>query len=139
MSRRVTKVTQKEHFLKAYDNSMGNVSEACKAINISRKTFYKWCQSNEKFKEKINEIDESFIDFAEGQLKKNVKRGIQKAIEFTLTNRARDKYSNTQTVEHKVPDVVEVVHYVQQGPPPEIKEKPIDNSSTNKKQNTDTI
>jgi hypothetical protein len=42
-------------------------------------------------------------------------------------------------VEHKVPDVVEVVHYIQQGPPPEIKEKPIGNSSTNKKQNTDTI
>jgi hypothetical protein len=134
-----TNATKKEVFLKTFKNNYGHIADACECANIDRKTYYRWMEKYPQFAQQVKEIEESFIDLAECQLRKNIKRGIQKAIEFTLTNRARDKYSNTQTVEHKVPDVVEVVHYVQQGPPPKIKEKPIGNSKTNKKQNTDTI
>ena len=90
-----TNCTKKELFLEAYENTLGNISKACKSINIARRNYYYWIEKSTKFKQAIDEIDESFIDLAECALRKNVKKGVQKAIEFLLTNRKKDKYSNT--------------------------------------------
>uniref|UniRef100_A0A6M3IF29 Putative terminase small subunit n=1 Tax=viral metagenome TaxID=1070528 RepID=A0A6M3IF29_9ZZZZ len=91
--------TKKELFLKAYKVNMCNISKACEAVPINRKTFYRWIE-NINFKEQIKEIDESLDDMAECSLYKNVKSGMQKAVEFYLTNRKKDKYSNTNKTEH---------------------------------------
>jgi len=92
--------TKRELFLKAYKEQMCNISKACEAIKIDRKTFYRWIKKNAKFKQQVEDIDESLTDMAECQLYKNVKSGMQKAIEFYLTNRKKDKYSNTVKNEH---------------------------------------
>lgn len=111
-----TKSTKKDLFLKAYTLNMCNISKACEAININRGTFYLWFGKYPKFKQQIADIDESLTDMAECSLYKNVKSGIQKAIEFYLTNRKKDKYINTQRNEivgdPLRPLIIEVVkHY----------------------------
>ena len=90
--------TKKGLFLKAYKVNMCNISKACEAVPIDRRTFYRWIEKP-KFKEQVEEIDESLTDMAECKLYLNIKKGIQKAIEFYLTNRKKNKYSNTNKTE----------------------------------------
>ena len=95
----LTNLTKKELFLEAYKKGMCHVSNACKAVNISRDTYYRWKKESKKFANAIAEIDEALVDMAECSLYTNVKNGIQKAIEFFLCNRKKDKYSNTNRTE----------------------------------------
>ena len=101
---------------------MCNISKACEAIKTDRNTFYRWIEKDLKFKVKIAEVDESLIDMAECQLYKNVKSGMQKAVEFFLCNRKKDKYNNNQQVEFIIPKVVHEIEFVQKGEAPEIVE-----------------
>ena len=111
-----TKSTKKDLFLKAYKNNICNISRACEAVNIDRKTFYNWLDKYPKFKEQVEEVNESLTDMVECQLYKNVKSGNQKAAEFYLTNRKKNKYSNTVKNEHTGADgspltfIVELSH-----------------------------
>ena len=91
----VTKVTKKDLFLKAYKSNMGHISKACEAIKITRTTYYRWYDKFSKFKQKIDDIDESFIDLAECALRKNIKKRMQRAIEFYLCNKKKGEYSHT--------------------------------------------
>lgn len=55
----------KDRFLKAYKSSDGYISRACDKANISRSKVYKdWLKNDENFKEKLEDIDESFVDLA---------------------------------------------------------------------------
>ena len=90
-----TNTTKKGLFLKAYKANMCNISKACEAINIYRSTYYDWIEKYPKFKQQVADIDESLTDMTECKLYQNIKKGIQKAIEFYLINRKKDKYSNT--------------------------------------------
>jgi len=112
-----TKSTKKDLFLKAYKEQMCNISKACSAVNINRQTFYNWIEKYPKFKQQVADIDEALTDMAECQLYKNVKSGMQKAIEFYLTNRKKKKYSNTikneLTGKDGSPLVFERVKYVE--------------------------
>ena len=92
---KVTKVTKKQEFLEAYKLTKCNVSKACEAINISRKCFYEWIDKYPKFAEAIKEIEDSMTDKIEVMLMTKAEQGRQRAMEFYLTNRKKDKYSNT--------------------------------------------
>jgi hypothetical protein len=66
----------KKALLDALVKCMGNVSEACKMAGIkSRTTYYRYMEDAD-FKAAVEEIEESNLDFAEGQLKK-LMRGIE--------------------------------------------------------------
>ena len=116
-----TKYTKKELFLEAYRAKMCNISRACIAINITRRTYYNWLDKFPKFKQQVKEVEESLNDMVESQLLKNAEKGNQKAIEFWLTNHKRNKYSNKQDLEIAIPKVVKEVVFVQSGKPPESK------------------
>jgi len=90
-----TKPTKKELFLKAYKSNMGNISKACEAININRSTYYDWIENDLEFKQNIEDIEESFIDLAECALRKNIKKRMQRAIEFYLCNKKKSQYAHT--------------------------------------------
>ena len=91
----VTVITKKGVFLKAYRSNLGHITKACEKINISRQAFYCWMKDDPIFKQKIENIDESFIDLAESALRKNIKSGMQKAVEFYLLNKKKKVYTNT--------------------------------------------
>lgn len=74
---------------------MGHISKSCEVINIHRSTYYEWYEKCPEFKKGIEDIDESFIDLAECALRKNIKKRMQRAIEFYLCNKKKSQYAHT--------------------------------------------
>lgn len=116
-----TKYTKKELFLEAYKNKMCNISKTCKAINIERKTYYNWLKKFPIFMQQVEEVKENLTDMVESQLLKNIENGNQKAIEFYLINRKKNKYSNKQSIDRIKPKIVKETVFIQSGKPPESK------------------
>ena len=87
-----TKLTTKQKlFLKAFEKHATNISRACKIVGIERSTHYSWLSRNTTYKEKIEAIEESMIDFAEGMLYKNMKDGKESSILFFLKTRGKSR------------------------------------------------
>jgi hypothetical protein len=67
---------------------IGNVCFACQKTGINKATYYRWKEKDKKFKEKADEAEkigrENISDIAEYSLLQNVKKGDQRAIEYTL-------------------------------------------------------
>ena len=49
-------------FINAYVNSYCNVSKACKAVDISRQTFYAWSKEADTFREAVEQAKEALKD-----------------------------------------------------------------------------
>ena len=79
----------KEKFLELLSKNAGNVSRACKAMNINRRTFYNWMEKEESFRFVVEEIQESLIDDAESQLQTLIGSGNTAAILFFLKTKAK--------------------------------------------------
>jgi len=76
----------------------GNITLACKAVNINRCTYYRWLK-NDKFENKVNEIAESLVDFAESQLLLLMKAQNPTAIIFFLKTKGKSRgYSETHEI-----------------------------------------
>jgi len=91
----LTNLTKKELFLRSYAKTLGHISNACKAIKISRQTYYDWLENDPDFKQAIDNINDSFIDLAESALRSNIENKVQRAIEFYLCNKKKSQYAHT--------------------------------------------
>ncbi len=90
---------KKEKFLIALENKEFNVSKACKAIKISRQTYYDWLKDDD-FKLKVDELREADLDFTESQLRKLIKEGNVVATIFKLKTKGRERgYDEKQQIE----------------------------------------
>jgi|TARA_R100000081_G_scaffold22955_1_gene10032 hypothetical protein len=97
---------KKEALIKAYAKAFGNVSKACEAAGVSRKSFYRWMKNDEEFKEAIDSVmaDDLFVDFAEEHLVEKIRKGDTTAIIFALKTRGKKRgYVERQEIanEHK--------------------------------------
>lgn len=91
----------KKLLIDALKRTAGNVSQACEQANLSRETFYKYYRNDCKFRQEVDNIKESLIDFAETALLKNIKEGDNTAIIFYLKTQGRHRgYIERQEVEH---------------------------------------
>ena len=100
----VTLLDKKEKFLKQLSEHLGNVSESCKALNISRQTFYRGKESDEQFKEKCDNVPEELLDLAENALLNEINnpksKGHTTAYIFFLKTKGRKRgYVEKQEVE----------------------------------------
>jgi len=59
---------KKEAILKSLEASLGVVTTACKKTETPRSTFYKWLKEDEAFADKVKEIENVSLDFAESKL-----------------------------------------------------------------------
>jgi len=59
-------------FINAYVNSYCNVSKACKAVDISRQTFYAWSKEADTFREAVEQAKEALKDRWEDEINKQV-------------------------------------------------------------------
>ena len=90
---------KREKFLKSLELKNGNISQACKAINISRQTFYAWSE-DEDFKIKAENVKESLLDLAESKLMENINNNENVAIIFYLKTKGKQRgYIEKQEVE----------------------------------------
>lgn len=90
----------KEDFLKAYKNR-ASISDACKAANISRMTFYRWKEEDEEFAESVIEIDESKIDYVEDKLFENIDGNKTNEILFYLKTKGKNR-GYVERQEHQI-------------------------------------
>ena len=102
-SKKVTKVTtsdKKEKFLKALKLNLGNISEGCKAINISRQTYYRWIDDDQDFESKCQNVSESLLDLAENRLLEKTNDYDTTSIIFFLKTKGRKRgYQEKQELE----------------------------------------
>ncbi len=66
---------KKAAMLHALDFNMGLVAPACKAVNIARKTHYRWMIDDPGYAEVVGDIIESTYDFVESAMLKKIKAG----------------------------------------------------------------
>ena len=81
----------KEQFIKAYAEQKGFISEVCKAIGISRQTFYRWKKSDKTFNEIVGDIEEGLIDFVESKLFNRIEKEDITAIIFFLKTKGKSR------------------------------------------------
>ena len=70
-------------WLEAYQAKAFNISAACKAVGIDRRTYYRWL-ADSAFAQKVKDVMEERIDFVESKLFQKIKDGEITAIIFAL-------------------------------------------------------
>lgn len=86
-----TTEARKEKFLQAFKNSLGIVSAACEVAGVSRKTYYRWTESDEEFAEKVKDMGDFQCDFVESKLLKKIEEGDTTAIIFYLKTKGKKR------------------------------------------------
>ena len=104
----------KEVFLQIFRKQAGNVTEAAKAANITRKTYYEWCRDDPAFAEAADDVKETLLDFTESKLMKNIDDGKEISIFFYLKCKGKARgYVEKAEVEgdrkHEVTIIREIV------------------------------
>ena len=89
-------------YLEVLEKSAGLISQACKKFNnMSRTNHYNWIRDYEGFKERVEEIEDNNIDFAEGKLMEQMNEGNIAAILFFLKCKAKSRgYVERQEIKH---------------------------------------
>ena len=82
---------QKEKFLNNFEKSLGIISTACKRTGITRQTYYNWINTDNEFKERVNDIQEAQKDYVESKLIENIEKNDTTAIIFYLKTKAKDR------------------------------------------------
>lgn len=93
----------KKAFIDAYQKTYGNISEACKAVGISRGTYYNWKAADEEFAKTLSELEpeEVFVDLLENKLVEKINQGDTIALIFALKTKGKKRgYVEKQQIEH---------------------------------------
>lgn len=81
----------KKALIQAMEECHGIVSDACKSVNVSRVTYYKYYKEDEDFKIAIDEIEGTVLDFVEGELFRKIKTGDTACIIFYLKTKGKNR------------------------------------------------
>lgn len=85
-----TDITKKA-MLEALEKSLGIVTAACKAVDISRETHYRWLREDAEYKAAVDSLSDVALDFAESQLHKQIKDGNSTATIFFLKTKGKKR------------------------------------------------
>src|ERR1700676_5470900 len=77
----------------------GIVTDACKAFDISRSTYYKWREADPEFALECDEAAETTIDFVESKLMENIGKNDNACIIFYMKTKGRHR-GYIERVEH---------------------------------------
>lgn len=92
---------KKTLLVNAMIKNFGNVSEACKVLNINRSMFYDYYNSDLEFKTQIDDIKNIALDFVESKLIGKIKEGDIVAILFYLKTQGK-KRGYVERVENEI-------------------------------------
>ena len=106
--------SKKEQLFESLELHKGNISNACKAIDISRVSFYRWLKEHEDLKAHLDDVQESAIDYVEDKLFGLIDDKNPTAIIFYLKTKGRKRgYIERQEIEignSDVPFSIEIAH-----------------------------
>ena len=92
----------KKAILEALESSLGVVTSACKKVGVGRTTFYGWLKDDEAFADKVKDIENVALDFAESQLHQQIKTGNSTATIFFLKTKGKKRgYVERQEISHE--------------------------------------
>ena len=94
----LTRNRQKEAFLESLRGGV-SISEACKAVNLSRDTIWRWRKKYIGFNHKIFSIIDSRTQTDEAALCANALNGNVTAQIFWLKNRANERWRDVKNIE----------------------------------------
>jgi hypothetical protein len=83
--------TKKRAMIEALEKSLGIVTSACKSVEISRETHYRWMRDDDEYRAKVEGINDMTLDFAESQLHKQIKDGNSTATIFFLKTKGKGR------------------------------------------------
>ena len=81
---------KQEIFLEVLTKSMGVVSLALQTSQVERTEFENWLK-NQDFKKRVEEINETSLDFVENKLLKKIKDDDLSAIQFYLKTKGKNR------------------------------------------------
>jgi hypothetical protein len=109
--------TLKNNLIKALEKSLGVVTDACKDCNCSRQTFYKYYNTDNDFKNKVDAVSEVALDFVESQLYKQIREGNTAATIFYLKTKARKRgYIERMELDQNQKQIIEFKNVSKQFP-----------------------
>ena len=82
---------KKEALLKSLEKSLGVVTTACKQLDISRATYYRWLAEDENFKRAAKDIQEVALDFVESKLFEQIQESSTAATIFYLKTKGKKR------------------------------------------------
>ena len=93
---------RKALLLKALDETVGNVTAACKLAGIGRNAFYDYYKADPDFRHAVDSFEEVKLDFAEMHLFKQIKGDIPSSTQFFLKYKGRKRgYEDRSTMQHE--------------------------------------
>ena len=112
------KFTTKQ-MIDAVRDAEGNLSDAARILGCHRSTVHNYVNRYSTVKQAYEEENEKFIDEAQGQLRKHVKRGSLPAVMFVLKTKGKSRgYVERQEVTGAdgAPQKVEIIEVVRSDP-----------------------
>jgi len=101
----------KKAMLEAMEKALGVVTTACKRVGISRDTYYRWYNQDEKFRKAIDDLENVALDFAESKLHEQINDNNTAATIFYLKTKGK-KRGYVERTEHDIsnkrPDLSEL-------------------------------
>lgn len=95
-----------EQIADALRKKAGNVTEAAKALNVTRQALHYHIANDESLQQIVIDARESLVDVAESALLKSVRRGNTAAIIFALKTQGKSRgYVERQEIDHRITDV----------------------------------
>jgi len=85
-----TKIAKVE-MLKALEKNLGIVTNAIKMADIGRTQYYTWLKEDPEFADKVKELDNLALDFAESSLMKQIKEGNHSSTQFLLKHKGKSR------------------------------------------------
>lgn len=82
---------EKEGFLAALGGTKGIVRPACRMTGVSHSTFYRWCEEDADFREKVEDVKELQKDFAEALILKKIEDGDTSMLIFYAKTQMKDR------------------------------------------------
>ena len=99
-----TTLDKKKKLIDALAKKRGNITEACKAANIGRQTYYDWKDKDKDFKQACEDAEESLLDKSEDKLMELIEGGNVIATIFHLKTKGKKRgYVEKQEVEVNKP------------------------------------
>ena len=98
-----TKTQQlKNSLIEAMQKTLGNVTQSCKLVGLSRKTYYDYYNSDKEFAAACDDCENIALDFVESQLHKQIKDGVPSSTIFYLKTKGKKRgYVERKEIEHE--------------------------------------
>ena len=92
--------TKKEAMIKALEKTLGIVTSACTLAKVSRSQHYHWLKQDPEYKQRVTDLENIALDFAESHLHELIKEGSPAATIFFLKTKGKRRgYVETTSIE----------------------------------------